>query len=50
MKAYDDGRTHIGISNVRLRLAAMCGGTLLISSKPDVGTEATIIIPKKQEC
>ena len=43
----DDGRTHIGISNVRERLAIMCGGTLEIQSTPDVGTTVQILIPKE---
>lgn len=41
-----DGRTHIGISNVRDRLAAMCRGTLTITSTPNVGTVAVIFVPK----
>lgn len=46
MPPYEDGRTHIGISNVQTRLAAMRGGSLAISSKPGVGTRAIITIPK----
>ena len=47
----DDGRTHIGIQNVRMRLAAMCGGTLDITGAPSAGTEASIRIPKgEDEC
>ena len=42
----DDGRTHIGIDNVRQRLADMCGATLTIRSVPGEGTTATILIPK----
>lgn len=41
-----DGRAHVGIENVRSRLAAMCGGTLEISSTLNVGTTAKITIPK----
>ncbi len=41
-----DGRVHVGIENVRSRLASMCGGTLMIHSKPDIGTTAIITIPK----
>ena len=41
---------HIGIQNVRSRLDAMCGGTLIAESTPGVGTEMTVIIPYgKQE-
>lgn len=42
----DDSRSHVGIENSRKRLAAMCGGTLSIGSKIDVGTVITITIPK----
>lgn len=43
---HDDGRTHIGINNVRDRLMSMCGGTITILSEPGIGTVATIEIPK----
>ncbi|MDD3335261.1 MAG: histidine kinase [Eubacteriales bacterium] len=43
----DDGRTHIGIDNVKDRLAKIVGGTLEIVSIPGVGTTATITIPKE---
>lgn len=42
----DDGRSHIGVKNVRDRLAKMCGGTLTIRSAPGQGTRVTITIPK----
>lgn len=41
-----DGRSHIGISNVRSRLNIMCHGTLEIKSAPGDGTVAIIQIPK----
>ncbi|MCH4190667.1 MAG: histidine kinase [Butyrivibrio sp.] len=41
-----DGRSHIGISNVRSRLADMCHGSLTITSTPGKGTRAVITIPK----
>ncbi len=44
---HDDGRTHIGIDNVRQRLREMCGGELKIASMPGAGTIATILIPKE---
>lgn len=44
----DDGKVHIGIRNVRERLERMVGGTLTIESVPDVGTVATITIPRKE--
>ncbi|MEG1262867.1 MAG: histidine kinase [Clostridia bacterium] len=40
-----DGRSHIGIENVRQRLELMCGGTLTISSVKGTGTTAVIRIP-----
>ena len=43
-----DGRTHIGIDNVRARLAAMVGGTLTIQSEKGRGTSATIQLPKEK--
>ena len=42
----NDGRTHIGISNVRERLASMCGGTLVLQSTPGKGTVVVITLPK----
>lgn len=43
-----DGHVHIGIENVRGRLNALCGGTLNLQSKADMGTTATIAIPKEE--
>lgn len=40
---------HIGIENVRERLAFMVNGTLEIQSNVSEGTKAVIIIPKKNE-
>lgn len=45
----EDGRSHTGIANVRLRLQALCGGTLRIESTPGQGTTAIIEIPERQE-
>ncbi len=42
----NDGRSHIGITNVQERLAAMCGGQLTIESTQGIGTTAIIEIPK----
>lgn len=42
-----EGRSHIGIENVRSRLATMCGGTLRVSSMPGKGTTAEIRIPEE---
>lgn len=40
--------SHIGIVNVRRRLAILCRGTLEIESTPGVGTTAVITIPKEE--
>jgi signal transduction histidine kinase len=45
-QGLDDGKTHVGIENVRSRLAAMCGETIEIQSEPGVGTTAVMTIPK----
>lgn len=42
----NDGRSHIGLSNLRSRLSGMCEGTLDIESEPGKGTTARIHIPK----
>ncbi len=44
-----DGRPHLGIANVRFRLAALCGGALSIHSRPGGGTVAVIEIPERGE-
>ncbi len=43
-----DGRSHVGIENVRNRLAVQCGGTLTLESKPGEGTTATVTLPQKE--
>ena len=45
--APEDGKRHIGIENVRLRLEDMAGGTLRIDSSPGAGTTAVVTIPKE---
>ena len=40
-------KEHVGIRNIRVRLEAMCDGTLTIESVPGEGTTATIMIPKE---
>ena len=47
MMPKQDGRSHIGIQNVRDRLERMCGGSLVIVSTPGKGTVATITVPKR---
>lgn len=48
-KPKNDGKSHVGIENVKQRLTNMCGGTLLIESEVCKGTIATIIIPKGEK-
>ena len=43
-KKDNSGRHHIGIQNVRDRLAQMAGGELIIRSTPGVGTKAYIVL------
>lgn len=43
-----DGSSHVGIENVRRRLALQTGGTLTITSAPGHGTAAEIFLPKEQ--
>ncbi len=47
-KKPNDGRTHIGIENAKVRLQRMCNGDLYIKSKIGVGTTAVISIPKNK--
>jgi len=42
----NDNRAHIGIDNVKRRLAEQCGGTLDIKSERGKGTTALIKVPK----
>ncbi|MCQ2419158.1 MAG: histidine kinase [Clostridia bacterium] len=45
----DPKRSHVGIENVRSRLAQMCSGRLRISSNPGTGTTAVIRLPKEAQ-
>ncbi|MBQ9661626.1 MAG: histidine kinase [Oscillospiraceae bacterium] len=45
----EDGKSHVGIRNVRNRLSQMCGGQLYIESVIGEGTTAVIEIPKTPE-
>ena len=49
MKKQYDGRSHIGIDNVRSRLESMCSGGMKIDSTPGRGTTVTLTIPKGSE-
>jgi hypothetical protein len=42
-----DSRPHLGISSVRGRIEAMCGGSLTVDSVPGIGTTAVITVPKQ---
>ncbi len=45
-KSKDDGRTHIGLSNVRARVEMQTGGAVHLDTSINKGTTVTIIIPK----
>lgn len=45
----DGSREHVGLENVRTRLAILCGGTLTVRSTPGVGTTVEITIRKEEE-
>lgn len=47
-QSQDDGRSHIGIENVRSRLEMQCGGSLHIESVRETGTIVTIILPETE--
>ena len=42
----DDGRSHVGMENTKRRLQELCDGEVVIESTVDVGTTATVILPK----
>lgn len=42
----NDGKSHVGITNVQQRLKMMCDGELMINSVTNQGTDAVIKIPK----
>ena len=45
----DDGRSHVGMENTRTRLRDMCAAEIKIESTVDVGTTATITLPKEEQ-
>lgn len=45
MKQGSSGRKHVGIENVKNRLASTCGGTLSVTGEPGRGTVSEIFIP-----
>lgn len=44
----NDGKTHVGLENVRNRIYATCKGEVTVKSVKNVGTRVTIEIPKKK--
>ena len=48
-KKLDDGRTHVGMENVKNRLQTMCNAEVIITSEINKGTVSKIIIPKEDE-
>lgn len=48
-KKPDDGRTHVGMENVKTRLQTMCNAEVVITSEINKGTVSKIIIPKEDE-
>lgn len=46
-ESLNDGKVHVGLRNIRERLAVMCGGTLMVESSVGKGTVAEISIPKE---
>ena len=47
-KRPDDGRSHVGFTNVRDRVSGMCRGNVRVESIVGVGTLVTMEIPKKK--
>lgn len=45
----NDGRSHIGMNNIKTRLKEMLNARVEFSSTQDVGTKVTIIIPKEEK-
>lgn len=47
MEEKNDGRSHIGIQNIKKRLTTMLGARVTVESEIDKGTTVTITIPRK---
>ena len=45
----EDGRTHIGLMNVRRRIQEMTGGEIFLTSRKDLGTRVKVIIPERRQ-
>jgi len=48
IESASNGRSHIGLKNVREHIESLCGGALYIESKIGEGTTITIKIPKQE--
>lgn len=48
MEEKNDGRSHIGIQNIKKRLTTMLGARVTVESEIDKGTTVTITIPGKE--
>lgn len=46
---YTDGRSHIGLENIRKRFHSVLNAEVLIKSIPGAGTTVTVKIPKREE-
>ena len=46
IKKKDDGRTHIGVDNTKIRIEMMCHGSMDSFSIPGKGTNVVMMIPK----
>ena len=44
-----DGAAHVGLANVRERLAMMCGGTLDVAPRAGGGTLVRVFVPKSRQ-
>lgn len=47
MPAKEDGRSHVGMINVRERLKQMCNATMTVESSPGAGCKTEIFIPEE---
>ena len=45
----EDGRSHVGLSNIRYRFASLMHAEVTVDSTPSVGTTVTVYIPISQQ-
>lgn len=48
-KVADDGRKHVGLTNVKMRLKDMCEASIKLESQVGVGTDVVITLPKEEK-